>query len=330
MPKATVQFSEISFAFSKRKALFEGLSCVLSNNGSGKIIALTGPSGVGKTTFCDLVLGIHKPSKGIVSLTPEGAKVAFIPQRGVIFDELSVLENITCLKYSRTLGKTFREDKVQDVAVSLGLSSVLENATRASSLSGGEAQRVMLARIQTVDCDVLVLDEPCSFLDNRVKESFLAGLRAIVDKQQLLALLVTHVWDEARMVADDVLFFHQPPDKSVSVYLKPITEAERRPPTLDAFFGIHWPNCAVIDLADSAATVAVVGQIPQNVRYVAFRRKSRGAGCIGGRIITMCGDIDKIFHDSSPFFQKEAEEDGRMELEVFFFDENGLLNANTK
>jgi energy-coupling factor transporter ATP-binding protein EcfA2 len=188
----------------------------------------------------------------------------------------------------------------------------------------------MLARIQTVDCDVLVLDEPCSFLDNRVKESFLAGLRAIVDKQQLLALLVTHVWDEARMVADDVLFFHQPPDKSVSVYLMPTTEAERRPPTLDAFFGIHWPNCAVLDIADSAATVAVAGQIPQNVRYVAFRRKSRGAESIGGRTIAMRGEIGKILLKSSIFFRRETQGEERTELDMFFFDENGLLKANSE
>ena len=270
MPETALHFSEVTFGFSKRKPLFENLSCSLANGSdAGKIIALMGPSGVGKTTFCDLALGIRQPLKGSVKFTPDNANIAVIPQKGVIFDELSIRENITCLKYSKSLGKSFHADKVQHAVELLGLAHVLQSGTHASAISGGEAQRVMLARIQTIHCDVLILDEPCSFLDNRVKDSFLTALRATVDESRLLALMVTHVWDEALQVADEVLFFHQASEKSVSLHRDLVAQAVSCPPTVDALFAIHWPNCAVLNRSEIISLPDVLRvQIPQNVCFI--------------------------------------------------------------
>lgn len=270
MHETAIHFSEVTFGFGKHKPLFKNFCCSLVNDSAaGKIIALVGPSGVGKTTFCDLALGIRQPQDGTVTFLPEDAHIAVIPQKGVIFDELSVRDNIACLRYSRSLGKSFREDRVQRSIESLGLSPVLQTGTHASALSGGEAQRVMLARIQTINCDVVILDEPCSFLDNRVKDSFLAALQATVVESRLLALMVTHVWDEARLVADEVLFFHQAFGKSVTVYRHTVAEAQNSPPTIDALFGIHWPNCAVLDrCAIDLLPDGLKSHIPQSAHFV--------------------------------------------------------------
>ena len=95
MPNAALHFADVTFGFAKRRPLFQRLTCSLSGaNGAGKIIALMGPSGVGKTTFCDLALGTRKPQKGMVAIEPLEANIAVIPQKGVIFDELSVESNI--------------------------------------------------------------------------------------------------------------------------------------------------------------------------------------------------------------------------------------------
>ena len=276
MPETALNFSEVTFGFGKRKPLFENFSCSLANDSTaGKIIALMGPSGVGKTTFCDLALGIRQPQKGSVKFAPENANIAVIPQKGVIFDELSVKDNITCLKYSKNLGKSFHEDKVQHAIESLDLSHVLQSGTHASALSGGEAQRVMLARIQTINCDVLILDEPCSFLDNRAKDSFLSALRATVDKSQFLALMVTHVWDEACQVADEVLFFHQSPGKPVTLHCETVAEAQDCPPTIDALFGIHWPDCLILDLTEGSLLASIpADKIPTGARFAGLFHKS--------------------------------------------------------
>jgi hypothetical protein len=165
------------------------------------------------------------------------------------------------------LGASFAENRVQHAIKSLGLSHVLTNGTHTSALSGGEAQRVMLARIQTIDCDVLILDEPCSFLDNRVKGSFLAALRTTVDDNRLLALMVTHVWDEARLVADNVVFFHQPNGRPVTLHRGSVHQVTNYPPTIDALFTIYWPDCAVLD---RSAIISLPGELKRAIPSGAF------------------------------------------------------------
>lgn len=259
---SSIDLVDLSFGYSGRSLLFENLSCQFNNDGeNGKIIALMGPSGVGKSTLCDLVLGTHKPRQGSIRFSPETLRVCVIPQKAVIFEELSIKDNIECLRYSNSLRASFDQEKVEESIESLLLRSVLEHANKSDSLSGGEAQRVMLARIQTVKCDLLVLDEPCSFLDNRVKDVFLSGLRRTVDKMGLLALFVTHVWDEVRAVADEVAFFSQTASGSVSVDMTVVTKAQEAPPTIDAFFGIYWPDCLIVPMNQ----VFDLTELPQRV-----------------------------------------------------------------
>lgn len=270
MTNPIIHFSNVTFGFRQHEPLFEGISCTLASTpDTGKIVAVMGPSGVGKTTFCDLALGLRKPQQGSIIFEPTKANIAVIPQKAVLFDELSVEENISCLKYSNTLGKTFEKQKLELAVESLGLTTVLQRRTGVSALSGGEAQRVMLARIQSVACDVLVLDEPCSFLDNRVKDSFLAALRITVDKSRLLALMVTHVWDEAQRVADEVIFFNQAPGKAVTMHRCEIVEAHRYPPTIDALYAIHWPNCLALDLNEIDSLLgAPISDVPIDAQSI--------------------------------------------------------------
>jgi polar amino acid transport system ATP-binding protein len=252
MDKVSLYFSDVSFGFHTNNLLFEHLNLSVENTrDQGKIIALMGPSGVGKTTFCELMLGIRKPQCGTIKFAPQNLNVAVIPQKGIIFEELTVNENIACLKHSITLGPTFRGERVRSAADSLGLMQVLQNDTKPNQLSGGEAQRVMLARIQTIDCNLLILDEPCSFLDNKVKDSFLAQVRQTIEKSRILALMVTHVWDEARLIADEVIFFNRVDQKAVTLHSVKTSEAEEHPPTIDALYGIWWPSCLIVKIDDA-------------------------------------------------------------------------------
>lgn len=326
MSSTTLVFSAVTFGFAKGKPLFDSLSCSLANDADvGKIIALMGPSGVGKTSFCELALGIRRPDKGLVEFVPETANIAVIPQKGVIFEELSVRENITCLQYSNSLGATFHEDKVRKTVESLGLSGILQRGTRANALSGGEAQRVMLARTQTVDCDVLILDEPCSFLDNRVKDSFLKALRATVNKSRLLALMVTHVWDEALQAADEVLFFHQASGKAVTLHRNTIAEAQQAPPTIDALFAIYWPDCGLYDLMENPALPSLLKteHVPHGARFLGLfkhcflKRMPYGSpGALRREEVRSAkqglkGDLSEVTRDASSSWA--------------FYDVNGLL-----
>ena len=94
MDKVSLYFSDVSFGFHTNNLLFEHLNLSVENTrDQGKIIALMGPSGVGKTTFCELMLGIRKPQCGTIKFAPQNLNVAVIPQKGIIFEELTVNEN---------------------------------------------------------------------------------------------------------------------------------------------------------------------------------------------------------------------------------------------
>lgn len=278
MADTALHFKNVSFGFGDGAPMFDGLNCKFENRSAGgKLIALMGPSGVGKSTFCDLALGTHKPASGAVGYSPKDAHVAVIPQRAVIFEELSIKENIACLRYSATLGSTFQQSRVEDAARALGLFHLMHNGARAATLSGGEAQRVMLARIQTVDCSVLILDEPCSFLDNRVKDSFLSAMRGTIDRLGLLALMVTHVWEETRKVADEVVFFDRRPGQAVRLHCSTIENAERRPPTVDALYAIHWPWVKLVERGVGTRSVSEPDGAPGDYRYRArFPTRANG------------------------------------------------------
>lgn len=270
MSNVSLSLSHVTFGFARRPYLFHDLSFSLATtNGEGRVFAVMGPSGVGKSTLCDLLLGIRRPNKGSIDFQPSDARIGFIPQRAVIFEELSVHDNISCLKYSKRVASTFDERNVNAAIESLGLSSVVAQGTRSSDISGGEAQRVMLARIRTVDCNILILDEPCSFLDNRLKASFLDALRTTVTQMKLLTVFVTHVWDEARQVADRVVFLEPTDGRGVSVSCHSIRGAEHSPPSVDAFYAIHWPHCELLgrDRIDSLPS-RLASQVPEAASFL--------------------------------------------------------------
>ena len=251
MRNISIEFQNVTFGYPSQVPLFTNFSLSLSNGSAGgRIVAIMGPSGIGKTTLCDLALGIQKPKQGRVKLDPNPPHIALIPQKGIIFDELTVRENVACLRYSKSLGRTFRQTKVDEAIGLLGLSKLLKNGTRAGVLSPGEAQRVMLARIHTIDCEILVLDEPCSFLDNQVKGWFLDALRETADRGSILTLFVTHVWEEANQVADEAVFLYPNANGGADAYPVPTSLARSCPPTIDALFSIHWPRCVVLDRAE--------------------------------------------------------------------------------
>lgn len=332
MTNTSLNFTDVTFGFEKGQPLFEKLTLTLQKTPrKGKIIALMGPSGVGKTTFCDLALGILRPVNGKITFGPPKAKIAVIPQKAVLFEELSVQENISCLKYSESVGKSFKKEKVEQAVQSLKLANVLLDATKVSSLSGGEAQRVMLARIQTIDCDVLFLDEPCSFLDNRMKQAFLDALRTTVDESDLLAFMVTHVWDEAQVVADQVVFFHQTMKKSVSLYTCSIDEAQISPPTIDSFYSIYWPACFVLDLNKKTSKKDILeNNIPSNTRYIGFYSSVHSQTICNEWANEIWKEAENQPHVNHRHIYNIIDHDISNGISAIFYDHNGVLIRTEK
>ena len=168
----------------------------------GEIIAITGPSGCGKTTLLRVICGLETLDSGTISLDniditempAEERGIGLIFQSPVLFPHLSVQGNLL-------LG-----NKQGDVSAALdevGLTG-FENR-RVESLSGGEGQRVSLARALLAKPKVLLLDEPFSSLDEDLSEKLVQDVRSILKKSNCPAILVTHNKKIAGDFADSVI-----------------------------------------------------------------------------------------------------------------------------
>ena len=176
----------------------------------GTVLAVLGPSGCGKSTLLRAIAGLEHLSTGRVSAG--GQDLAGVPthrrgfalmfQDGQLFPQLSVGDNIGYALKLQGVGATDRAVRVKELLALVGLDGYAER--RPTTLSGGEQQRVALARSLAAKPRLLLLDEPLSALDRSLRERLATDLRQILVETGTTALLVTHDHDEAFTVADEM------------------------------------------------------------------------------------------------------------------------------
>jgi putative ABC transport system ATP-binding protein len=172
----------------------------------GRCTALAGPSGAGKSTLLRLLDRLEEPTSGSVLLRGRSLPsydVLEVRRRVGLVQQAPVLLGDTVLEDLRVGRPTLSEDDAHELLARVGLGDQsLDRAT--ASLSGGEAQRLCLARALAVGPEVLLLDEPTSALDAVAAMSVERVVRALVE-DGLTAVLVSHDLRQARRLADDVL-----------------------------------------------------------------------------------------------------------------------------
>ena len=185
--------------------------------GAGRIACLLGPSGCGKTTLLRLAAGIIRPTSGRILLDnfevagstrfvpPERRNIGLVFQDFALFPHLTALQNVA---YGLTALDRAEAQRVAGLAlerVSLGHAKDRMPA----SLSGGEQQRVALARALVPRPQVILLDEPFSGLDQRLKDSVREDTLALLRETRATAIMVTHDPEEALAFADDIHVMQQ-------------------------------------------------------------------------------------------------------------------------
>ncbi len=179
-----------------------------------ELLAVIGPSGSGKTTLLRSIAGfvqldsgkIFIKSKDITDLPPEKRNVAMFFQNYALWPHMTVFENVAYgLKIRRYDKKAIRE-KVEWALDFLDIKSLAER--KPNQLSGGQQQRVALARAIVVQPDVLLLDEPLSNLDAKIRMRIRFELKALQKKLQIATLYVTHDQEEALSIADRIAVMH--------------------------------------------------------------------------------------------------------------------------
>lgn len=178
----------------------------------GEVLCVLGPSGSGKSSFLRLLNRLSEPSSGVVylqdrdyrELSPRELRrrMGMVTQQAFLFPG-AVADNVRFGPKQR--GEILNDELVEDCLRSVGLSGYA--GREVSTLSGGEAQRVSIARALANQPIVLLLDEPTSALDEQAKGGIEALIRQIVRERELTCVMVTHDVLQARRMADRVALF---------------------------------------------------------------------------------------------------------------------------
>ena len=226
----------------------------------GEICVLLGASGCGKSTVLKVIAGLEEPQEGTVSIDGEAMAgipaekrpVAMVFQKALLFRNMTVEQNVNFApRVNRTMGKDELARRTSHMLGLVGLAGMEKK--KATSLSGGQEQRVSLARALMVEPKLLLLDEPLSALDASLRESMQGYIRTLNRETGTTMVLVTHDQQEAIALADRIAVMHDGRIIQVSAphdfYERPRTEY------VASFFG--WRNFTPAERNGSLVTCAL-------------------------------------------------------------------------
>ncbi|MDP3177438.1 MAG: ABC transporter ATP-binding protein, partial [Spirochaetaceae bacterium] len=183
--------------------------------GEVETVSILGPSGCGKSTLLRIVAGLERPDEGrvlldgadLTAVSPERRGIGMVFQDFALFPHMSAQANIEYGPRIRGRPRAVRERLARALAASLGIEALLDRSP--STLSGGEQQRVALARTLAASPRIVLLDEPLSSLDYGLRRRLRSEIAARVREAGAASLHVTHDVEEAFAVADRVVLMRE-------------------------------------------------------------------------------------------------------------------------
>src|SRR5690348_11185459 len=188
---------------SKEFGTFTAVRDVSLTIDKGEFVSLLGPSGCGKTTTLQMIAGLIEPTEGRISLDgrditrekPDRRGLGIVFQSYALFPHMTVAQNVAFGLEMRKVPRAERDKRVKQALALVQLSAMAERYPR--QLSGGQRQRVAIARALVIDPPVLLLDEPLSNLDAKLREEMQFELRGIQQRIGTTTIMVTHDQGEA-------------------------------------------------------------------------------------------------------------------------------------
>jgi cobalamin transport system ATP-binding protein len=210
--KIAIETRDLSFGYENRLVLTNMSFSI----GAGEIVALIGPNGSGKTTLLKLLLGLLRPKAGQVSLqdrplhtypVKERAKtIAYVSQQAALAFPLTSFELVSLGRYPHTSRFNFSSADVAAVETALQVTDSQHlKDRRFSTLSGGEKQKILIARALAQSARVLLLDEPTLHLDLYYRLQVLAALKRLCIQQRITVITVLHDVNLVSLFADKAL-----------------------------------------------------------------------------------------------------------------------------
>ena len=270
----------------------------------GEFISLLGPSGCGKTTVLRMVAGFETPTSGaihidgrdVVRLRPNQRSIGMVFQAYALFPNLTVAQNVGFgLKVNGTARQEI-QSRVEEMLSLIGLPDL--GARYPFQLSGGQQQRVALARALAPRPQVLLLDEPLSALDAKIRVSLREEIRAIQQKLGITTIFVTHDQEEALSISDRIVVMHQGIADQVGtpfeIYNNPATRF------VAGFVGtLNLMEAKVIDAEKGVTTIGgapvILGRpLPKGKATLAARPETIRLGRAPGKDTVLAGKITGV------------------------------------
>jgi len=212
-----VSFKDISFRYGNRYIL-KDFSLEVEN---GRILCLVGPSGCGKTTLVRCLLGLSKPEKGEIyigdrcvfdskrriNIPAERRNIGIVFQDYAVWPHMTVKENVLYPMKKRKFPKADAEKKAMHALEQVNMTEYANHLP--SQLSGGQQQRVAIARALVGSDDLIVMDEPITNLDAKLREQMLAEIRDIQKNIGTTILYITHDQQSALQLCDKMAIMQQ-------------------------------------------------------------------------------------------------------------------------
>lgn len=210
---------------------FTAINNVTLSIPKGKLVSLLGPSGSGKSTTLFTISGINKVASGkiyfgdrdVTGLEPEKLGIGLVFQNYALYPHMTVAENIGFPLKNLKWDKEKAQNRIKEVAKIVKIDGLLDR--KPAQLSGGQQQRVAIARAIAKNPDILLLDEPLSNLDTKLRVETRQEIRRIQKETGVTAIFVTHDQEEAMSISDEIVLMKDGAIQQVStpteLYLNP-------------------------------------------------------------------------------------------------------------
>lgn len=274
----------------------------------GEFVSFLGPSGCGKTTVLRMVAGFETPSAGsiridgkdVVDLKPNQRNIGMVFQAYALFPNMTVAQNLAFGLKVAGKSKAEIDDTVKEMLALIKLEELGQRYP--FQLSGGQQQRVALARALAVKPKLLLLDEPLSALDAKIRVSLREEIRAIQRKLQITTIFVTHDQEEALSMSDRIVVMHkgkadqlgtpfeiynQPKTRFVASFVGTINVLEGQ--VLDAQTGRFSLNGAELNLGRSLGNFKAGDSIA-----LALRPEAASLGATMGKSAQLTGIVQDV------------------------------------
>lgn len=256
---AFMTLNQIDVSYDKKKMILKGLDLAVEK---GELVSLLGPSGCGKSTTLRVVAGFIDPQGGVFTLDGEDMTKVPVHKRNfglvfqsyALFPHLSVYDNVAFGLRTRKMDKDLIDKKVMDILEVCGLTEFARRFPK--QMSGGQRQRVALARALVIEPKLLLLDEPLSNLDAKLRISMRVEIKRLQKKLGITTLFVTHDQEECFSISDKVAVMNngmiEQYDTPENIYMRPATEFVARFIGFENFLEMERQGEHVYRVADNS------------------------------------------------------------------------------